>query len=106
VATPDFGSELTGWGGDCTDGQLTMTGPRSCTVTFELCSIESEEDFSGDTVADTREYVACNILTAGNFLIQAPGGNVTFRAGNSIVLEDGFVVESGASFRAVIGPPE
>ena len=108
AATPDFGSELTGWSGhaECGDGQLSMTGPRSCTVTFELCSIESEEDFSGETVADTREYVACNILTAGDFVIQAPGGNVTFRAGNTIILEDGFVVESGAGFRAVIGPPE
>ena len=107
-ATPDFGSELTGWSGhaDCNDGQLGMTGSRSCTVTFGLCSIENTEDFSGETVADTREYVACNILRAGNFLIQAPGGNVTFRAGNTIILEDGFVVESGASFRAVIGPPE
>ena len=60
----------------------------------------------GETVDDTREYVACNMLTAGDFLIQEPGGDVTFRAGNSIVLKDGFVVESGASFRAVIGPPD
>ncbi|MGB3562308.1 MAG: M12 family metallo-peptidase, partial [Thermoanaerobaculia bacterium] len=108
TATPDFGSESTGWGGDgdCGDGQLSMTGSRSCTVAFDPCSIESEEDFSGETVADTREYVACNLLTAGDFVVQAPGGDVTFRAGNSIVLRDGFVVELGASFRAVIGPPD
>ena len=105
-ATPDFGSELTGWSGDCVDGQLSMMGPRSCTISFEPCSIESEEDYSGETVGDTREFVACNRLTAGDFLIQAPGGDVTFRAGNSIILMDGFVVQSGASFRAVIGPPD
>jgi hypothetical protein len=107
-AVPDFGFELTGWSGhqDCGDGELSMTGPRSCTVAFEPCSIESVEDFLGETVGDTREYVACNMLTAGDFLIQEPGGDVTFRAGNSIVLKDGFVVESGASFRAVIGPPD
>jgi hypothetical protein len=50
-----------------------------------------------DTVEDTRTYDACGTLRAGNgFEIQAPGGDVTL-IGETVILETGFAVESGAS---------
>jgi hypothetical protein len=52
-----------------------------------------------DTVA---VFEACDTLSAGQgFGVVAPG-DATFRAGRRIVLSDGFAVNQGARFRAVI----
>lgn len=74
------------------------------TCTFTNCSdsVQSERDVSGQTVSTTETFEACETLTAGNFTVEAPNGDVTFRAGEKIVLKDGFAVESGTSFRAEI----
>ncbi|MFW6200707.1 MAG: 3-coathanger stack domain-containing protein [Gemmatimonadota bacterium] len=77
---------------------------ESVTCTFTNCSdsVQSVRDVSGQTVSTTETFEACDTLSAGSFTVEAPDGDVTFRAGKKIVLEDGFAVESGASFRAEI----
>ncbi len=57
----------------------------------------------GRTVDTLETYTSCDVLTAGPFHVVSPG-EVTFRAAGSIVLQSGFSVGSGASFRAVIDP--
>ncbi|MCL2326873.1 MAG: S8 family serine peptidase [Bacteroidetes bacterium] len=42
-------------------------------------------------------------VPTGNYTVKS-GANVTFRAGNSIILSDGFKAESGSTFRAYIAP--
>jgi hypothetical protein len=59
-----------------------------------------------DAIVTTTElFEASNSITAGpSFAIQFSGA-VTFRAGNTIVLANGFSVGPGATFQAEIGPP-
>lgn len=47
-------------------------------------------------------YQACNSITASGVRLVSPGA--TFVAGSSIVLGDGFSVDSGADFTAIIDP--
>lgn len=59
---------------------------------------------TNQTVSSTIQFEACSSLTAGSgFHIEQPG-DVTFRAGDRIILEDGFSVGAGARFEAVIDP--
>ncbi|HEX9671384.1 MAG TPA: hypothetical protein VGC93_18095 [Thermoanaerobaculia bacterium] len=57
------------------------------------------------TVSSQQVFRACDTVTGQNFQIAA-SGNVTFRAGKSVILKDGFRVSSGGTFAAVVGPPE
>ena len=68
------------------------------------CPAASYNDVVSTTFTDTETEEACEQLTAGSSTTIATGADVTFKAGRSIVLGDGFKVESGASFRAVIEP--
>lgn len=65
------------------------------------------------TITDARNYIASNKIEAGNSVttsiptgnfILASGSNVSMKAGNQIVLADGFVASSGSTFIAQIGP--
>ena len=65
------------------------------------------------TITDARNYIASNKIVAGNNVtssipngnfILASGSNVSMKAGNQIVLADGFVANSGSTFIAQIGP--
>ncbi|MGB5817655.1 MAG: M12 family metallo-peptidase, partial [Thermoanaerobaculia bacterium] len=107
AAVPDIGWMVGGWSGDadCSDGHLTMNDDRTCSMTFEICS-PSQLDVPDQNVSTPvpEPFAACNIVTAAAFRV-LEGGEVTFRAGNTIILKDGFEVHSGASFRAIIGPP-
>ena len=106
AAVPEMGWMVGDWSGngDCTDGELTMDRDLGCMMTFDACTIPSQKDESGQDVSSEQEFVACNILTATAFRV-LDGGDITFRAGNTIILKDGFAVHSGAAFRAIIGPP-
>ncbi|HXV59508.1 MAG TPA: hypothetical protein VEK15_02355 [Vicinamibacteria bacterium] len=56
------------------------------------------------TVNDNRYYVACNSITAGpSFTLLAPA-SVLLRAGNIVVLRNGFSVGSGASISIQLDP--
>lgn len=65
------------------------------------------------TITDSRNYIAGNMINAGysvttsipdgNFIL-ASGSNVTMKAGNQIVLADGFIASSGSTFNAKVGP--
>jgi hypothetical protein len=106
TATRDSGSTFDGWGGDC-DGTLASTSvlmdaDKTCAATFEECV--PLKDVSGQMISDEQSFEACSALTAGSFQILGPGGDVTFTAGDEIILLDGFVVGSGAMFTAVIDP--
>ena len=56
------------------------------------------------TLNSQAEFEACRVLSAGpNLQVSATNG-VTFRAGRTIILKDGFSVTSGGRFTAVIDP--
>lgn len=67
------------------------------------------------TISDSRNYIAGNKIEAGNNVttsipngnfILATGSVVSMRAGNQIVLADGFIASTGSSFNAKTGPIE
>jgi len=68
------------------------------------CPGDTTIDLVGTLFLSTHVKQACEQLTAGTNTTVATGADVTFEAGRRIVLTDGFVIESGASFRAVIEP--
>jgi hypothetical protein len=107
IAAAELGNEFVGWSGDadCSDGTLSMTADRSCQATFQVCTETTPEDVSGQSIADTQVFEACQTLIAGDFEVLPPTGDVTFRAGSLIALEDGFTVYAGARFRAEVGLP-
>lgn len=60
-------------------------------------------DLTNQTAGGTQTFEACDQITAHqNFHVS---GNITFRAGQTIVLGDGFSVGSNASFQAVLQTP-
>ena len=60
-----------------------------------------------ESVTTTKVFAACNALSAGSgFVVSSPGGDAIFRAGTSVALDNGFSVESGASFRVEIVPAQ
>lgn len=69
----------------------------------DSCSLESVVSLAAQDVATERRFQACDEVQAGTggFRVM-DGGDVTFRAGSLIVLEDGFEIQSGGSFRVVI----
>lgn len=64
------------------------------------CRGTSERDLSSQTVSTSEVVEACDSISAGDGYEVGSSGDVTFLAGNEIVLRDGFEVEEGASFTA------
>jgi hypothetical protein len=51
---------------------------------------------SNDTVSDTVVYEVCDIITVGpNYLVAGPDGDLTLRAGGSVVLMNGTTIGAG-----------
>jgi ELWxxDGT repeat protein len=106
-AVPDYESKFWGWDGDpdCEDGRLTIDANKTCQVTFSPCLLDSIAEYLGSfTVTSLQHFEACNELRAGDGFTVKPGGDARFRAGNLIVLENDFTVESGGALEAKIGP--
>jgi subtilisin family serine protease len=102
---------------DCDDSDSTVN-IGAATATFNVSSEEtvtcvftncddsySTVDLSGMSVTGTEVFAACDTLTADNFEVGSTG-KATFRAGSTIVLENGFSVASGGAYTAeIIGLP-
>jgi len=67
------------------------------------CPVNSYDDLVGTHILSTFTAEACERVS-GTGVTVASGADVTFKAGRTVVLGDGFQVEEGASFRAVIEP--
>lgn len=61
-------------------------------------------DLGAQTVNGTETFEACDTVSAGDGFEVGAAGDVTFRAGNRVVLRDGFSVASGGRFRALVDP--
>ncbi|HSF20295.1 MAG TPA: Ser-Thr-rich GPI-anchored membrane family protein [Vicinamibacteria bacterium] len=69
-----------------------------------VCMGSLDLDLMGQVINTTEVYEACQTITAGpSFTVVSPG-NVTFRAGTSVILENGFAVMSGAALTIEIDP--
>lgn len=66
------------------------------------CGEPNDLLLQNETVNDVREFVACLTITAESGFVVGTTGEVIFRAGQSISLQNGFSVSSGGSFAAVI----
>ena len=61
-------------------------------------------DLEGWAIYSPQSFDDCYAIIARDFMIMPPEGEVTFLAGVSITLGDGFVVAPGCSFTAEIDP--
>jgi hypothetical protein len=110
-AAADPGSVFGGWvGGGCSGTgtcQLTMTGAHEVSALFEpeggcgLCDSMTLEQMRVDA---THLFEACTTIMAGNGLEVTGSADVTLRAGQSVVLTNGFSLGVGASLTVDIDP--
>ncbi len=107
TATPGWGSQFDGWGGDpdCSDGTVTMTFDLACEVRFELCSIPSEVTVTDTTIDTDVTHEACNRLVVGPAVVVASSGRCELRAGNEVVFVEPVRIESGGEMMVALGPP-
>jgi hypothetical protein len=83
---------------------MISRSPRLTFILEAACDGQEYIDLSSATVTTSETFGACDTLTAGSgFAIESPG-DVTFEAGNMIVLENGFSVDAGATLTATIDP--
>ncbi|MCP4202647.1 MAG: hypothetical protein GY769_12015 [bacterium] len=81
-------------------------GPWSGTSAFEVLACSPLiNDLPGATVSGTLLESACTELIVGNlgaYTVAAPGGDVTFHAGETVTIHNGFTVEESARFTAIV----
>ncbi len=76
----------------------TVLSTASCTAPFDL-------NLSNITVSTSLVCEAGTVIRTGTAVaVASPAGDMTFRAGQSVELRDGFDVEANASFTAEIDP--
>ena len=74
---------------------------------FEIlpCTAPTDRDLTNATVATQLTEAACQSLSAHTgYVVAAPGGNLELHAGDTIRLNPGFRVESGARLRCRVDP--
>jgi hypothetical protein len=107
TGTPSIGSELTSWTGDvdCSDGQVTMSSPRTCNAVFNTCSGQSEVSRQDEMVTTKETWAACNNLTIGpNVQVSATGELIVY-AGNLVTFDNGVVFDPDAKLSVFVGQP-
>jgi uncharacterized repeat protein (TIGR01451 family) len=78
-----------------TDTDPSNNSATDTDVILGACGFPDQLDLTGMTVDDQQIYQACTSITASDFSVVPPSGDVTLRAGVTVILGDGFVVESG-----------
>ncbi len=68
------------------------------------CNGNTDINLTSPVGDPTIVYEACNSITAGTSYTITTGRDVEFRARNVIAMTDGFDVESGAVFKAILDP--
>ena len=107
-AAPD--SAFTGWSDLCTGTDsctVSMTGSQNVVATFELathCPYDHTVALESSLLTGTEVYGACRTLTAGPALVLEAGADISFVAGERIVLRPGFHARAGARLSAQIEP--
>lgn len=93
---------------DVSAGTVIPIGLNTTAVGIDFalrpCPGDTNVDVFSTLYFATHTTQACERLTAGGTTTVQPGADVTFEAGRTIVLSDGFSVQSGGSFRAVLVP--
>jgi hypothetical protein len=69
-----------------------------------LCLIDLNLVIDNQILSTTQTFEACDTITAGPSVTINPTGNITFQAGNRVVLKNGFSIISGGRLRIVIDP--
>jgi len=78
----------------------------SDTIYFDTpCTGTTSVNVGNQTVTGTASWQACETVRALSGFTVGATGDVTFQAGQKVVLGDGFAVLAGGSFRAVIAYP-
>lgn len=99
------GLGCTGW----TDVSSCFSFPSTRDLGFVLlgpssCGAPSFLDLKNEMVTTLRHYEACLSISAGDdFIISGVAADVTFSAGQLVVLENGFTVGADAKFKVEIG---
>lgn len=78
-------------------------GVAGVNLVLARCPVNSYDDLLSTYIVSSYLAEACERVSAVGVTVTT-GADVTFKAGRRIVLGDGFKVEQGASFRAVIEP--
>jgi len=100
-ATPYAGSSFDEWSGDgCSSGDVDMSVARTCTASFEG-ACDPLYILTNQTVTTTELFVGCGEVRAGSGFVVEGSGDVTLRAGNRVVLTDGFSVRGGGRLTAI-----
>jgi len=82
------------------DGQLTS----ELSWTVDTVSLPASIVVDNRTISDTQEFEACDTITAGSTLTVDTTGSLTLRAGDVVVLNDGFTVDGDGMFEATASP--
>ena len=81
-----------------------LTAPIVANFRTQTCTIDIDYALQNHAITAVETYEACRTITAGPDVTVTDMGDLTLRAGESIVLGNGFSVESGGTFAAEVDP--